>query len=125
MSKAFSSDHHVSQDNPDDAAIDRSLRQALDADSEIARRLVTRALKSRPARFQRSGPLAAFAVAASLLIGVLLLLWTTRPMTPQPKPHPHPEAHSPASLRISNEDGFVAVTSRDGERWIVLTGDRT
>ncbi len=117
-----------------DAGVDVLLREALDKDPDLmlTRRLVTQALRAQPQPRDRptslqSGPLATFAAATcSLLLAAVVALSVTR----TDMPHVRPESTlrnvtNPASLRISNEDGFVAVTTIEGARWIVLTGGPT
>lgn len=112
---------------------DRFLRRALAPDDETVDRVVRRALaplRRRTAFRLRTGALA----AASLLVVLGLVLWlgTAPPEESQAPPvvattepadatdEAATEAAEPSSLRITNLDGPLTVSTDAGTRWIVL-----
>lgn len=119
-----------SQESPESAAedlLDDWLRDALDDRPEVARRLARQALATpSPARVYRRWRPLALAAGAVLLLAVIAG-WPTSPPPHLPSAHDlPPRAESspapPAELRLSNESGFVTVTSSAGSQWIILSG---
>lgn len=95
---------------PDPDAIDRWLRNALEPETEAARRISSRALESR-ARSTRLAirPLAA-ALAGAVLVAVLLIsIWTRHGGTPPP---------ARESIRITNFGELVAAVDPSGAVWM-------
>lgn len=113
---------------PDAIDVDAQLRQALEPEPAAVERLVTSALaehaeaprSSRPAparRWQLAVAAAAVAVVAVLALPLLGPRERTGIEVPTARPQ-NPTAT--ASLRISNEDGPVTVTTTAGSKMVFL-----
>ncbi len=119
-----------------DSALDATLRRALEPDQAAASRLVRSALTERRAPRPRLRRLVTATAVAVMAVIALLTLELRRPGAP-PSGDPRREmprqkvparariteptpASAPATLRISNEDGPVIVTTSAGSKLVFL-----
>lgn len=94
--------------------LDRELRRALEPGAATVERIVRNALAPPPPR--RRWPVWVLATAAVLALAVLI---PAIRRTPPPEHGPEPPSKS-ATLSITNDDGFLTITSPDGTTTIML-----
>lgn len=111
-----------------DLEADATLRRALEPETATADRLVQAALADGADDVRRRAGAASrwrrFAPAAAAL--VVLAMLTTWQISRLPNDVPLPRPAEPAEarlLKISNEDGFVTVTTPAGSKMIILPGE--
>ena len=103
------------------AAIDDSVRRALEPSPFTVERLVRRALDGE-AREPHRGWWPRLAVAAVILAAILIPLFHASRVAPPVVPAADPDANV---LVISNTSGYVTITAPDGSKLIVLPGEGT
>ncbi len=110
----------------DAEAFDAELRRTLEPNPAVVERLVHSALDGeRPARnatwrlAAMTAPAAAAVALVALIAAALIPSLTFVPSDAESAPAPM----APTTLRISNEDGAVTVTTPAGSKMIILPGD--
>lgn len=116
------------EQQPDERQLDERLRRALEPDPLSVERVLRKALRDggrHEARLAVGAWPRLAAAAALLLLAVLAIPFFFHTPPPEEPAQIAPEPATPVRIKISNEDGYVKISSTAGPTWIVLPGDES